>query len=130
MARLFGPGGRRLALPYRVSAIQCNDDSNFVTQAPDSVILPNPMISNNKTAVTNLITLFPNPAKNRVYLNIPSEIKEFEWQLTNLSGQICLKGKQSSANKSISFNDQREGLYLFKVQSGQRVYYTKLIIEP
>lgn len=63
------------------------------------------------------IELFPNPAKNNLYLKGFNEQDKVEVQIINLNGAVLLR-KQQGANEPISITNLTPGMYLISLNSG------------
>ena len=68
-----------------------------------------------------LVTIFPNPAKNRIYVSAERHKNEF-FEIYTMTGSIVKSGTIHSGRNDIDVSELDEGLYVFKV--GEK---TKLI---
>ncbi|MBN2729349.1 MAG: T9SS type A sorting domain-containing protein [Bacteroidales bacterium] len=72
----------------------------------------------------NDIRIMPNPAES--YLNIEIKQEEFEYEILNTQGQICLKGQNA---KQINVSDLESGVYFIRIftdkDTGQQFEFLK-----
>ncbi|MCK9613516.1 MAG: Omp28-related outer membrane protein [Bacteroidales bacterium] len=91
----------------------------------------NIIVSANKTDIKQRILLYPNPSKNHVFVDLQCEGSQAESQdvkIYDITGKLCLS--QRFAAKELIFIDLHElkqGLYLVKVNTGNNVYFSKLV---
>lgn len=78
-----------------------------------------PSVSNSE-----FVEVFPNPAKNKLFLRFINNINSFEAKLININGDILLK----SNNKEIDVSGLQPGIYFLNVQAGNQVSRKKIII--
>ena len=82
------------------------------------------------------ITVFPNPAKDKVYIEIENfGIESFELQLMSINGQILYrKFSQKNSNSSqkqieeIDVSNFPKGIYIIKIQSNKLLITKKILI--
>jgi hypothetical protein len=75
----------------------------------------------------NNILLYPNPAKERLYINTSLPIKELT--ICNLLGQEIQKYNMTEKTSSIDISGLKEGVYFVKLSNEKGVYATKIIVE-
>jgi hypothetical protein len=75
----------------------------------------------------NNILLYPNPAKERLYINTSLPIKELT--ICNLLGQEIQKYNMTEKTSSIDIRGLKEGVYFVKLSTEKGVYATKIIKE-
>lgn len=75
----------------------------------------------------NNILLYPNPAKERLYINTSLPIKELT--ICNLLGQEIQKCNMTEKTSSIDIRGLKEGVYFVKLSTEKGVYATKIIVE-
>lgn len=75
----------------------------------------------------NNILLYPNPAKERLYINTSLPIKELT--ICNLLGQEIQKYNMTEKTSSIDISGLKEGVYFVKLSTEKGVYATKIIVE-
>lgn len=92
-----------------------------------SSYLINPILLNsNISKLENIITVFPNPANDLVYINGTEENCKIE--IYNMLGSLC--SSELIINNSINVNELNEGVYIYKLISldNQIIKTGKLII--
>jgi hypothetical protein len=75
----------------------------------------------------NEVSIYPNPAKERLYINTSLPIKELT--ICNLLGQEIQKYNMTEKTSSIDIRGLKEGVYFVKLSTEKRVYATKIIVE-
>lgn len=74
------------------------------------------------------IKLFPNPAYDRVQINLPEEQGTIEWILTDQSGKVIREGFSDQSDFIIPRREIRSGLYFLRLkgsdwQSGKKLIF-------
>ncbi len=74
------------------------------------------------------IKLFPNPAYDRVQVNLPKDQGEIEWILTDQSGKVIREGYSTQSNFIIPRSAIASGLYFLRLrgedwQSGKKLIF-------
>ncbi|MEE1323046.1 MAG: T9SS type A sorting domain-containing protein [Bacteroidales bacterium] len=75
----------------------------------------------------NNILLYPNPAKERLYINTSIPIKQMT--ICNLLGQEIQKYNMTEKTSSIDISGLKEGVYFVKLYTEKVVHTTKIIKE-
>lgn len=75
----------------------------------------------------NEVSVYPNPAKERLYINTSLPIKELT--ICNLLGQEIKKYNMTEKTSSIDISGLKEGVYFVKLSTEKGVYATKIIVE-
>ena len=78
----------------------------------------------NEQEIENLLTVFPNPSSNLLYLNLTST-KNYSIMIINNLGQSVLEIKNFSTNEPINISTLAKGLYILKVCTNEKIYTTK-----
>jgi hypothetical protein len=83
-------------------------------------------------AVENLngnfnLRVYPNPAKESIQLNLPSNIQKFQLRILSNEGK-CVK-QMTTDSRSISVNDLAAGYYMVEVISEIGIARTKICVE-
>ena len=76
------------------------------------------------TGQTDNLKIYPNPAKNKIAVQVPTEQSNFRVQLTNTLGQIVM---QTSAS-TIDISPLQNGLYFASVTNGSEILFKKFVI--
>lgn len=80
-----------------------------------------------ESQIQNNISLYPNPAKERLYINTSIPIKQMT--ICNLLGQEIQKYNNLETTSSINISVLNEGVYFVKLSTEKGVYATKIIVE-
>lgn len=67
---------------------------------------------------SNELKIFPNPAKNEVYLNVPTY--PVQVQVNDMTGRTVLKQEVTNKYKSIDISALRAGMYLLHTDAGSQ----------
>ncbi|MGC6430526.1 MAG: T9SS type A sorting domain-containing protein [Jejuia sp.] len=88
--------------------------------------------------VTNLSTednilgsfkMYPNPAKNRLNINLDQVLGNTKVSITSVTGQVIHSEAISKVNTEINISSLKSGLYLVQVESDNASVTKKLIVE-
>lgn len=74
---------------------------------------------------SDLLSIYPNPAKDEIMIQWTA--KQFNYQLVDVSGKICLKGLCS--NSKIDVKTLTNGVYFIDIQTIEGVFRKKVIIQ-
>lgn len=78
----------------------------------------------------NHITVYPNPTKGAVLVDLGEFNGELNATLTNTLGQVVLTKKMSATNSiQLNFEEEPKGIYFLKVESSKGDYFTQKIIK-
>ena len=87
------------------------------------------------TTPENGVKIFPNPAKESVYLEMKNETLAVQVQIISSEGQIVLETGRSESSGSLSaFNEEinlagiRKGVYCMKIICGDKLLFRKFVI--
>ena len=81
-----------------------------------------------ESAVLNTISIYPNPVKEQLFINVPNTIKLQHYKITNMLGQSVLKGKLKLNNKTISVNTLNTGIYFVTLSTDKGRLTKKIIV--
>ncbi len=84
-----------------------------------------------KKASFGMLTVFPNPADDKVFITIPLPLKQYTMQITDFSGRLIYYKAGASINKGTMEIDVRKfnpGMYVISVASAGAKYEGKLLI--
>lgn len=73
------------------------------------------------------IVLYPNPAKEVLYLSLPENTGGFSCTIVDISGKIVYQNNASDT--SINVASLAKGIYILKVKSGQKELHSRFIKE-
>jgi len=71
------------------------------------------------------VKIYPNPAKDHLFIEVPEEIRNFRVAISDMSGRNVLNRENE---KKISVSGLADGTYLVKVSTGQKTAVRKVII--
>ncbi len=84
-------------------------------------------VSGIKETTTELITVYPNPAKDVLFFNSDSQILEIE--IYSISGQLIIAQQPNLNNGKIDISKLNIGSYVVKLQSENGVQIKKIVVE-
>ncbi|MCX8524854.1 M28 family peptidase [Chryseobacterium formosus] len=86
------------------------------------------ILSTAESSVNQLeeISIYPNPAKDFLNIELPKTVKNFSFELINLPGQTILKTENES---KINISSIVKGAYLAKITANNHTVVRKVIIE-
>ncbi len=73
------------------------------------------------------VNAFPNPAKDKVYFNLPTSSVKYHINLYDITGKL-IRHEQMGSNQQLSVGDLKAGIYLFKIIDGNHIYSGKFIV--
>jgi hypothetical protein len=82
---------------------------------------------NNEVAVMNKISIFPNPAKERLY--IKSDQKILSFTLFNSHGNHLMTNGVYANDFSFRLSDYSPGIYMIAIKTEDQIQYEKIIFE-
>jgi hypothetical protein len=81
-------------------------------------------------SIDDKIDLYPNPAKNRIYITVQNLELPIILEIVNMEGQVLIVGKVDSNSSSVNIENLKSGIYIYRFsKNGERVKTGKLIIE-
>ncbi len=98
-----------IAVPFEVLAIEVNPFKNIISKN-NTVVL-----GNNDNVLINSITIFPNPTKDILTINNPSNIEIYDVNIYNMIGQEVIKNNYLS--ESISLINLEKGIYIMEINT-------------
>lgn len=88
------------------------------------------MLSKENFSKSVLFTMYPNPAKNKVNINmIDNPVTDSQIEIFNALGQKVYVSKMESGLNEIMTNNFQQGLYFVTLTNGKKTATKKLIIE-
>jgi hypothetical protein len=116
---------------WKVYIAVSNRDGRGSPKADDDKIVEIAPVSTNisETSKENVLTIFPNPGKDFVYVSYPaSEKTEVIYSLYNVSGQILKAGTLKSNPEKILLPANYEGVAILRIVFDNKVFSEKLLI--
>ncbi|WP_310991011.1 T9SS type A sorting domain-containing protein [Aequorivita marina] len=77
-------------------------------------------------AMESLISVYPNPAKGKVFINSPEAIEHIS--LSNINGQMLGSFDVASQNAELDLSQYQSGLYIIRISTANGVAVKKIII--
>ena len=77
----------------------------------------------------NLISIFPNPAREYINIYVANPSSNLSVEVYNAIGKKIAERNLTSSNNSMSIQNFPAGIYVFRVRNGNRNFATKVIIE-
>ena len=93
------------------------------------VIIVNNSTSNAKSSLKNNITVYPNPATNKLHVNTSGQELQ-RVQLIDLAGKIIYSCDVFNQHESIDISGIKGGLYFAKIFVGDDIVTKKITIKP
>lgn len=76
------------------------------------------------------IEIYPNPAKNRIYITLQNSGFPVLLEIVNMQGQVLSASKLISNSDSVNIENLKPGIYIYKLsKNGERIKSGKLIVE-
>ncbi|WP_415327223.1 M28 family peptidase [Chryseobacterium sp. MMS23-Vi53] len=72
------------------------------------------------------IKLYPNPVKDTLNIELPNDIKNFNFEITDLSGRSLLKAENET---KINVSTLKKGVYLGVIKSNDKTAVRKILIK-
>lgn len=102
-----------------------SDDDSFDEDDPTIVELPK-NLSTESATLENSITIYPNPATNRVNISNPTSIQLESFLIHDIQGRIIKKSLSTS--ESIDISALQNGIYFITIESLERAITKQLIV--
>lgn len=96
----------------------------FLVVIPEGYIL-----SQEKTNIPQKYYVYPNPAQNKLYFNLPESSHEFEFTLMNISGEIILQKKIFRETCTDLPESISQGIYFVVIKSEENIFRQKIYIQ-
>lgn len=78
----------------------------------------------------DLISIFPNPATDKVYINIPDlESESYTVKLIDITGRELLVKQLSRDNNDLDISNQKDGIYIINIQLNNKQFNKRIIIK-
>ncbi len=109
----------------------CMADSPGICDSALMVIYVNRPIGVHSFDIENLVNVYPNPARELVYISVDSDLRIQDLELIDQSGRVVYRGDNiNQENSSINISDLSVGIYYLNIEmsDGQHVF-RKIAIE-
>lgn len=95
-----------------------------------NIVFKNGVIQNIESEFNeNILVLYPNPARNNLYLKSNSIFDIKEISLINLGGQIVLIETEISASNGIDISGLPNGIYVARIATTTKTFSKKIVIK-
>ena len=78
---------------------------------------------------SNPLTLFPNPARGNVTIQLLNDSSINSFQIFNLLGEQVLKDTNKNESYNLNISNLSDGIFMIKVKTKQGVFFKKLIVK-
>lgn len=104
-----------------------NEDNGIWVQiSRGTIFYSEQTISGIETTGNEAVTVYPNPAGETVQVTLRTA-PDATFELYNIGGQLMLSENLSTSDKTISLEGIAQGVYFYKVITGNRTYSGKII---
>jgi len=117
--------------PYRALNIAGGDPAVVKTFHRGYIIVyTGPPLS---TEIENPVTdrsiyVYPNPAKNKIYLSVPNPLSNQDYSIMDLSGKVILSGSLSTTVSELVLNNPPLGIYIIRIFYHDKIYYKRFCV--
>jgi len=81
---------------------------------------------NNLTEINSMV--FPNPAHNNVFVNLPEDLARAEFRLYDLSGKLLIETAVNNGSE-VALYSVKPGIYVYKIVEDDVNFTGKLVVE-
>lgn len=119
---------------YRVVAINCDNNETGVSTATNSIFIKNTQVEDTTQQVTvnsiknnqNKLIIYPNPAKNNVYIQSQKTLSTVS--LCSLNGMVIKQQKINTNNYTLKLDNISAGIYILKTITDTGFINNKMLI--
>lgn len=102
----------------------------YYKKGSESWGMPLVITSVKEYSIEDKIDIYPNPAKNRIYITVQNLGLPIILEIVNIEGQVHIVGKVDSNSSSINIENLKSGIYIYRFsKNGEIVKTGKLIVE-
>lgn len=105
-----------------------NSSLNVITCTGASAKISKAKDTNSDIGENQSISVFPNPATDRVYINFKENHSQATFKIYNLTGQLILGGKISNSVNTINVDDLPVGIYIIQTFYNNTIENFKVMI--
>ena len=77
----------------------------------------------------NVIQVYPNPAKDMIYVDFSQSGQSTQWSLVNNLGQVVKQGSTHTGRQEINVKSLTKGMYVLRVEGSDKSLESKVLIE-
>lgn len=111
---------------YTVHGVGANGCDNFSTITQSVTICT--AISDEKI-VNRILNVFPNPAKDRIYISLNGENKELELTISNSLGQVVYRKNEIELINEIDISELSSGIYFIQLTENKNFITIQKVIK-
>ena len=121
--------------PYLNNDGQMDTALVSTTMRAMTILVTDDMLVSNRSVLqpTSLLSVYPNPAKDIVQIQLPNLSSPADLTIQNLQGQTLLRDRiqlsPALQTHEIQVADWPAGVYVLRVQSGERQWVRKFVVE-
>lgn len=78
--------------------------------------------------VNGYVSVYPNPARDRVNVNLPESSRDWDLKIYDISGRLVYESALTKGSNSIDISGIRDGIHVMTFTNGERLFYHKLIV--
>jgi hypothetical protein len=78
--------------------------------------------------IVSKIKIYPNPAQDFVSIELPKNYNQAQLSIYNLTGQLVLQKQIIQPNQTMPITELGNGMYIFVVESGDRVVWRERVV--
>lgn len=109
-----------------------NDSYKYWEVTVDAIGFGGYLLSTNKTLATadntlNQLAIYPNPVQNELNVQLPSNIKEAQLRLVDVTGRTVLTGKVTNSSSKLNVQSLSKGVYIMEISTAQGTTTKKVI---
>ena len=95
-----------------------------------SIVFKDGIIQNIKSEFQkNDLVMYPNPARNNLFIKSNSFLNIEEVSFINLNGQVVLRDNYFSINNGIDISDLKNGVYFVRIKTGEQFVSRKVVVK-
>ena len=73
--------------------------------------------------------IYPNPAKDVVYVTLDGNSENISWTLVNMQGQVVRMSDDVYGDFEILLDGVNKGIYFLNVTAGEKLIVKKIVVE-
>ncbi|MDR0605547.1 MAG: T9SS type A sorting domain-containing protein, partial [Bacteroidales bacterium] len=74
------------------------------------------------------INVYPNPAKDNIYITLPENISQAVFALYDIQGKVLIR-KEIGSQETLSVSNLAGGIYIYHVITDKQTHTGKIIIK-
>ncbi len=94
---------------------------------PDFEAALGELLTVDSNAFAKILTVYPNPAQNQAFVNIPENAERLQVEIFTMLGQRVASKTLAESDFSLPIRHLQSGMYLIRIQNGTKIITQKLI---